>query len=301
MEIPAAYPAVLRRLPHGLALLAAGLGGFGLILWLAANWALFGRVGQCALLQGGLLLAAVLGGWRVVLARPLGLLMLLGTGGLLAWFGQTYQTGADPWQLFALWALLTLPLCLGVRSDVLWTPWALVASTGIALWLYAHTGHRWRLEQQDLQAYLIGWTLTLGLAALLSPPLQGRLGSGAWAFRLALTQALGLITLTALGGLFMRDTAVWYGAGLILLGLAAAWLSTPVGFEVYALSLVLLGLDTLLVAGLVRLVLEDWRGGDWIGRLLLIGLFAAALLAASVSMVLRQVRRQQIRHDGGAA
>ena len=47
----------------------------------------------------------------------LGLLALLGIGGLFAYFGQTHQTGADPWQLFALWAALVLPLrlaCVGV-------------------------------------------------------------------------------------------------------------------------------------------------------------------------------------------
>ena len=44
--------------------------------------------------------------WRA----PLALLVFLITGGLFASIGQTYQTGADPWQLFALWAALGLPL-----------------------------------------------------------------------------------------------------------------------------------------------------------------------------------------------
>jgi len=44
-------------------------------------------------------------------------------GGLFAYFRQTYQTGADAWQLFALWAALGLPLCLGVGSVVPWAPW----------------------------------------------------------------------------------------------------------------------------------------------------------------------------------
>ncbi len=37
------------------------------------------------------------------------LLATLLLGVFLALFGQTYQTGADPWQLFANWALLILP------------------------------------------------------------------------------------------------------------------------------------------------------------------------------------------------
>ena len=60
------------------------------------------------------------------------------------------------WQLFAVWAALALPLCLAARSDVLWAPWALVAMTGISLWVHAHTGHRWRVQPDDLAAHLLG-------------------------------------------------------------------------------------------------------------------------------------------------
>ena len=70
--------------------------------------------------------------WRPALRAPLALLAFLGTGGLFAYFGQTYQTGADAWQLFALWGALALPLCLGARSDALWAPWALVVMTAIS-------------------------------------------------------------------------------------------------------------------------------------------------------------------------
>ena len=35
--------------------------------------------------------------------------------------GLTYQTGADPWQLFATWALMLLPLAALGRSPLLWT------------------------------------------------------------------------------------------------------------------------------------------------------------------------------------
>ena len=83
---------------------------------------------------------AVGAAWRPAARAPLALLALLGIGGLFAYFGQTYQTGADPWQLFAWWAALALPLCLGVRSDVLWAPWAAVAVGAISLWVHAHTG-----------------------------------------------------------------------------------------------------------------------------------------------------------------
>ena len=46
-------------------------------------------------------------------------------------------------------------------------------------------------------------------------------------------------------------------------------------------------LDTLLVAGLTRALFENGSGGELIGSLLLLGLVAAGLLAASVQLVLR--------------
>jgi uncharacterized membrane protein len=44
------------------------------------------------------------------------LMTCLGLGVLLALFGQTYQTGVDPWETFFNWALLMLPWTLPARS-----------------------------------------------------------------------------------------------------------------------------------------------------------------------------------------
>ena len=117
------------------AVLAAALGGLGVVFWVAANWQTLGRFGRFALLEGFVLAMCVGALWKPAARAPLGLVALLAIGALFAYFGQTYQTGADPWQLFAVWALLSLPLCIAARSDVLWAPWALVVMTGISLWV----------------------------------------------------------------------------------------------------------------------------------------------------------------------
>lgn len=69
--------------------------------------------------------------------------------------------------------------------------------------------------------------------------------------------------------------------------MAGALLCTPRTFDVFAVSAVALGVNALLVCGLVRWMGECACGGDWLGRLILIGLFAAGLLAASVSGILK--------------
>jgi uncharacterized membrane protein len=281
-----------RWLPRGVAVLAAALGGLGLIFWIAANWDTLGRFGRFALLEGVVLVMCLGSLWRPAARVPLGLLALLTIGGLFAYFGQTYQTGADPWQLFALWAVLALPLCLGVRSDVLWTPWALVAMVAVSLWVHAHTGHRWRVEPDDLRAHLLGWFAVLVLAGALSAPLRRYTGAGDWALRTALALAVVTITVTALGGLFGQQVTFHYGLGLAALAAAAMLFVLPQTSEVFGLSAVSLGLNTLLVAGLAHLLFNDRHGGDPIGPLLLLGLVAAGLLAATVALVLRVSRGQ---------
>ncbi|MBL0090890.1 MAG: DUF2157 domain-containing protein [Piscinibacter sp.] len=284
-------PATLSRwLPIGIAGLAAALGGLGLIFWIAANWETLGRFGRFAVLESAIVAMGLGAFWRAGARAALSLVALLATGGLFAYFGQTYQTGADPWQLFALWAVLTLPLCLGLRSDLLWSPWALIVMTAISLWVHAHTGHRWRVEPGDLAAHLAGWSVALLVLGFLSSPLQRFTGAGVWALRTAATLAVVIITLTALGGLFSRSVGTHYAFGLIVLAVAAAAFAARRSFDVFALSAVALGLNTLLVAGLGRLLFENSRGGDGIGNLFLLGAVAAGLLAASVNGVLRLSR-----------
>lgn len=288
-------------LPRGVAVLAAALGGLGVVMWIAANWDTMGRLGHFALLQG-LVLATGVGAALLPQARaPLGLLSLLGIGALFAYFGQTYQTGADPWQLFALWGVLALPLCLGARSDVLWAPWALVVVTAISLWVHTYSGHRWNVQPDQLQVHLLAWSATLVVVASLSSRWQRYTGAGIWAFRTAVTLAVVAITMTALGGLFFDSVGAQYTLGLLLLALCAALLGTVRHFDVFALSAVALGLNALLVCGLVRWLGEGSWGNDWLGRLLLIGLFAAGLLAASVSGILRLSRRPAHQAQGVAA
>ncbi|RZL64227.1 MAG: DUF2157 domain-containing protein [Variovorax sp.] len=283
------------------ALLAAGLGGFGLIMWVAANWDSLGRMGKFGLLQGWVALTA-LAAWRVAALRtPMGLLCLLGIGALFAYFGQTYQTGADAWQLFALWALLALPLCLGVRSDVVWLPWVVVACSGISLWTYTHTDHRWRADGSDLPIHLVGWALGALIVTLLSPWAQRWTGGASSARRLALLAMVVSITLAAVAGLFSEHGMAHYLLGLAVLGTAAVVLLQPRWFDIFGLSAVVLSLDALLVGGWVRLMFNDSSAGDLIGRLLLTGLVAAGLLAASVALIMRRHKQVQAGTPAGAS
>ena len=285
---PNALPMWLLR---GVAVLAAALGGLGVVMWIAANWASMGRVGHFALLQGLVLVMGLGAALKPAARAPLGLLALLSTGALLAYFGQTYQTGADPWQLFALWAVLVLPLCWGARSDVLWAPWAMVVVTAISLWTRTYSGHRWGVEADQLTVHLLAWSAGLVLVAALSPLCARWTGAAVWSFRTAVTLTVVAITLTALGGLFHKPVQAQYGLGLLVFAASLALLNIRLMFDIFAISAVALGVNALLAGGVARWLFDSGGDGDWVGKLMLMGLIAAGLLASTVSGILKWARR----------
>lgn len=283
------------QLARGTALLATALMGLGVIFWVAANWDTLGHLGRFGLLEAVLVVASLGAVLRTAWRAPLALLVFLVTGGLLASIGQTYQTGADPWQLFALWALLGLPLAWVVRHDVLWAPWAVVFTTALSLWVYTHTGHAWRFRDQDLQIHLFSWAMSLSVVAGLSAPARPWTGAGVWAWRLALTLSAIGITSAALGGLFYTAWSPLYWMGLLVIGGGGLILSQPRAFDLYGLSVLALGLNALLVSGLGRWLLRG-TSGDALASWLLLGLVAAGLLAVTVKGVLKRAQGQ----GGGA-
>ena len=113
----------------GAALLASAL-----IFFFAWNWPDLHRFAKLGLAIAALSACA----GTAVLSSPFGTVYraaLLGaclfTGALLALIGQTYQTGADPWELFAAWTVLMLPFVLLARSSASWALWLVVGNVAM--------------------------------------------------------------------------------------------------------------------------------------------------------------------------
>ena len=285
-------PMLLPQLARGVAMLAAALGGFGLILWIAANWDDFGRAGRFTLLEGVVVTTSLAAILRPAARAPFALLALLAIGALLAYFGQTYQTGADLWQLFALWSALALPLCMSTRSDALWTPWALVSMTAISLWMHAHTGHGWRVRPNDIDVDVLTCAATVALSLALSPLGARYTGAGPWALRTSVSLTCCQISLMALLALFSSDVGSLYWIGLIVLVAMMATLARGRLHDIFGVSVAGLALNGLAVAGLGHALL-DRTGGDHIGAWLLLGLAAAAMLAVTVHLILNSARQSE--------
>ena len=128
-------------------LLSSGFLTSGIVTLIAANLDYFSDLAKIYGLQAVLLLSIALGFYFFLReSRKLGkekLKLLSATfffitsvliGAVFALVGQTYQTGANAWELFAIWSVCQLPLLLllpNVASALL-----LVATTNIALFLF---------------------------------------------------------------------------------------------------------------------------------------------------------------------
>lgn len=111
--------------------------GASVIFFFAFNWQDLGRFIKFGLGQAPVLVALALV-WRLGLQGAAGkaalLVAALVVGALLALVGQTYQTGADTFELFAAWAAAILPWALLARFPALWIVW--LAITNLAITLY---------------------------------------------------------------------------------------------------------------------------------------------------------------------
>lgn len=164
-----------------LRVLAVGLLASGVVTWIAANWDGLGKFERIAGVQGLLAVTVVIAlalAWRARCRPALasgvagvpafaGALFLASVviGGLLALLGQTYQTGADPWTLFAWWAVLMLPWLWAARSWFVIVLWLVVLNTAVVLLL----GERSLIRLPDGHSLASdAWTLVVVNAVLLA-------------------------------------------------------------------------------------------------------------------------------------
>ncbi|HDR1319148.1 GDYXXLXY domain-containing protein [Pasteurella multocida] len=104
-------------------LLGTGFFASGVITWIAANWDYFSRFEKLYGVQSLFGVSILLSGFfyyheakkkqaTTVLPLVFAFLAAVLLGAIFALIGQTYQTGADPWELFAIWSVCQIPFLL---------------------------------------------------------------------------------------------------------------------------------------------------------------------------------------------
>ncbi|MCL2916633.1 DUF2157 domain-containing protein [Shewanella litorisediminis] len=250
--------------------------GAGIIFFFAYNWASLHHVAKFALVESAIVLTLLglylcvrqkrenpLSAW---LTGALLLLLDLLVGALLALVGQVYQTGADPWQLFAIWATFTLLPALAYRSDLLWS--AFWAQANLALWLhFASLGSLWGIVG-DVDAVMLAIAIAnLGLHWLLEVGQRRRLALLIQPFTNTLALTAGVAGLA------------WYGAYHTL--------DNPLGWYHGVLFVVLLALLPLIILVYRR----------WCPRVTALGIWGFAVIAVS-SILLARVLFESSESEG---
>lgn len=257
----------------GALLLAAGL-----IFFFAYNWDDLHRFAKLGIAIGAFTACV---GAALVLAhsnRGIGyqaalLSANLSTGALLALIGQTYQTGADMWQLFAAWAALMTPLVLLARSQASWALWLVVINTALGL---ALSRSMWfpLFGILSESASLLAIAGTNAVALLLFEGLGGLLFTGRQrhVHRLAALGVFGPLTIGAIGGWWNQDFQDVLVTFLLVAG-ACAWVYRRLRLDIAILAMTVYAAIAVGAAGLVKLLPSD--------AFIVWNLIAAIIIAAS--------------------
>ena len=257
----------------GIASLAAGL-----VFFVAANWQEYGVIGRFVLVEAALAACAGIALWRPP-PSPVGrgalVLAIIVTGALLALFGQTYQTGADVYELFFGWALLALPFAIAGRSPATWATWCIVLNVGLALfcgWLGpGHVMLEWldRLGRWKSAMWMLPFAVNLAGAGLFrwaGPRLAGE--RSRWMVRMLLSIAFAYGTVASIEAAVSSGEAKWPIMVFALASIAVAALTLRSKRDVLPMALVIASWIAISTAAII----DTMKAGD-IEVVLLVGLW----------------------------
>jgi len=109
----------------------------GIVFFFAYNWSVMGKFLKLGLIEAGMA-ACVAGSYWLGLNKLTGKMLLLSAsvllGVLMAVYGQTYQTGADAFELFVGWAALIFGWVVISEFAALWFFWLILVNTGSILY-----------------------------------------------------------------------------------------------------------------------------------------------------------------------
>ena len=236
-----------------------------LCFFIAYNWALLGRIGKFMLVELALAVA-VLAALRISPTQAAGRASLLAAsllvGVLLGLVGQTYQTGADPWQLFFCWAVLITPWVWVSRSashGLLW-----LGLLNLSLILAQDQSAAFFGPLMHTQTALVVVLFGLNTAALFlgEVSLAGQGQTYRWALRLVAIAAGIAVTMLAFFALHdPRTASAWLILWLAWCGLFGLTYYTR---DLFMLAGLCLSIIVLLTSVLWRYLLD---GSDALGLL----------------------------------
>ena len=280
--------------------------GLGVALLLAAlttlvafNWAALGRFAKLGLAVA-LVAGAVVGSWRAgdgSLGRALLVVAAVAVGPLLAVYGQSYQTGADPYELFVGWLVLVAPWVVLARSPALWLVAAVLANVaGTLFWSEVlDTSTFGELHLVAALAVLDGaiWALFDGVAR------PRRWVAGRWHVRVVGLWSVGLVAV-ALAAMILGEPRDPPPAPA--LAIAAAGVAEVVACmviyrrrvpDLFMLAVVLAAVIGLVTLGAGRLMLDGPSRTDALVAVFVLGMLVLGQVAGATWWLRREARAQR--------
>ena len=136
----------------------------GIVYFFAFNWAKITPLVKFSSIQIAMV-GCLVGAYIYSLKRVSGQVLLLSasvlTGVFMAVFGQIYQTGADAYQLFMMWSLLTLGWTIISNFAPQWIFWLAITNTFLILWW-----DQAALPERDMEHMIYVFLIILNGAAL---------------------------------------------------------------------------------------------------------------------------------------
>jgi uncharacterized membrane protein len=267
----------------------AGLLASAIVTFFAANWDRMGHFARLGALEAALIVAAVVAArWFGRLAGRLALdLGFVAIGALLAVFGQTYQTGADPYQLFLGWAALGAPWVLVACADELWLLATLVLGVGLARFVF-QSGH-----DDDPGAALAVWALG-ALAVVLwevqarrpRPWLRARWLPRAWASLSGLALCVAFVVV-----LFQKGAGSFWlcVAAIVVSAVAVAQAYHRRSIDLFMQTVVLGVLIVVTTAGVGDIIIDSRQ--DTLGQLFILTLLVVGESAGATVWLRSEARR----------
>ncbi|WP_282609095.1 DUF2157 domain-containing protein [Pelagibius sp. Alg239-R121] len=266
----------------------------GVVYFFAFNWAKIEPIIKLASLQLAMLLC--LGGaYYYKLERISGQILLLSasvlTGVFMAVFGQIYQTGADAYQLFMMWSVLTFGWTVISNFAAQWVFWLAITNIFLVLWW-----DQAALPEPDMAGMIFFFVMLLNTVALVLREVYLNWKKAEWLdrrwVRLLIVLAVlvpatwpvvMLIFETVSDSFSMKLSAA---TGLVGLGGLYALYRFKVR-DMWSLAAIALFLCIVLEAAAVRLLGEALQGAE-IAMFLLMGLATIGIFSAAV-IYLRRV------------
>ncbi len=192
-----------------------------IMFFIAYNWDDLGRFAKFGLVEAFIIASVLFYLWSNKNSAPINaldspqkssligkatlLVASLSLGVLLAFYGQTYQTGADPWQLFFTWALLIIPWTMVAQFPALWIILLVLLNITVSLYIESFGGFLGGLVSSE-KSFLWVTAGINSIALIIWELLKGRLNwlNESWATRV-IAFAAGLpLTLLVIEAIFDR-------------------------------------------------------------------------------------------------